>query len=408
MKKKVIIVEPSFYGVPFVTAAKEMNCKVICVVSDIDNPNKYGYAGQFDDLIVADIRNSASILDAILNSKYREFDAIIPGTDYVTAVTAKVAEQLNMFGNSYFAAKCARNKDLAREQYLKKGVPSAKFAVVKSIEEARAASKRIGYPLILKPTNTASSIDVFYIDSDDELQKRFIQISKLKQSYMDFKVRNEFILEEFLVGPEFSVELFLNNDKIEFVEVTEKHTTEPPYFVELMHVFPTTIDTEHKEEIIDTAYKAAQALDFHNGPTHIEVKMTSNGSRVIEVNGRPGGDHITSDLIFDAYGINIFAKTIELYLNHDVTIAPTKNQAAAISFLFTEQDGKLKSVDGLQVIRTSQGFKKLVVDSLPGQIVRVPTNSDDRIGYFIISGDDATQLKNEIIELNKKIKVHVD
>jgi len=166
MKKRVILVEPSFYGVSFVQAARELGCEVICVVSNKNNPEKFGYENKYDDLLIADISDSDSVLKAIQNSNYQQFDAIIPATDYVTAVTAKVAEKLGMFGNSYFATKCARNKDLARLQYAQKGVPSAKFAVVKTIDEALKASKRIGFPLILKPTNTASSIDVFYVQNE--------------------------------------------------------------------------------------------------------------------------------------------------------------------------------------------------------------------------------------------------
>lgn len=200
--------EPNFYGVPLVKAAKNLGCQVICIVSNSGNPKKFGYEGDYDDLLIADIRSSTSVLKAIRESKYLKFDAIVPATDYATAVTAKVAEELGMFGNPYFAAKRARNKDLARIQYAKKCVPSAKFAVVKTIQEALEASINIGFPLILKPTNTASSIDVFYVENETQLHKRFSQISRLKKSYMGFKVRNEFILEEFMSGPEFSVEFF--------------------------------------------------------------------------------------------------------------------------------------------------------------------------------------------------------
>lgn len=407
MKKRVILVEPSFYGVSFVQAARELGCEVICVVSDKTDPEKFGYENKYDDLLIADIRDSDSILKAIRNSKYQRSDAVIPATDYVTAVTAKVAERLNMFGNSCFATKCARNKDLARTQYAKKGVPSAKFAVAKTIDEALEASKKIGFPLVLKPTNTASSIDVFYIENDKQLRTRFAQISKLKKSYMDFKVRDEYILEEFMSGPEFSVELFLNDDNIAFVEVTEKHTTKPPYFVELMHVFPTTVDIEHKKEIINTAYSAVRALGFHNGPTHVEIKLTDIGAKVVEVNGRPGGDSITSDLIMDAYGIDIFKKTIELYLNKTVTIKPTHFDAAAVSFLFANRKGYFKSVQGLNAVKSTRGFQRLEIEVYPGKKVIPPTNSDERIGYYIISDTNANKVKKTIENLNAKINVVV-
>lgn len=65
---RVLLVEPSFYGVEFVKSAKILGCEVVCVVSNQDNPKKYGYEDYYDDLIVADIRNAESILEAIEKS----------------------------------------------------------------------------------------------------------------------------------------------------------------------------------------------------------------------------------------------------------------------------------------------------------------------------------------------------
>ncbi|MBA1394097.1 hypothetical protein EQ500_09535, partial [Lactobacillus sp. XV13L] len=63
--QRILLVEPSFYGVDFVKSAKNKGCEVICIVSNINNPEKYGYEGLYDDLIIADIRDDQSILTAI-------------------------------------------------------------------------------------------------------------------------------------------------------------------------------------------------------------------------------------------------------------------------------------------------------------------------------------------------------
>ncbi|WP_018665032.1 ATP-grasp domain-containing protein [Heyndrickxia acidiproducens] len=407
MKKRVLLVEPSFYGVSFVKAARSLGCEVICIVSDVKNPKIYGYEGCYDDLLVADIRDPKSILNAIDSSKYCKFDALIPATDYVTAVTARVAKVLKTFGTSVFAATCARNKDKAREVYAQKEVPSAKFAVVRDYEEAIQASKSIPFPFILKPTNTASSINVFYIENKTQLKQRMDELKKYKTSYMNFSVRGEYLIEEFLNGPEFSVELFLNHDKIEFVEVTEKHVSKPPYFVELMHVFPTTIDLNHKQKIINVAFKAAQALDFHNGPMHIEVKLTSDGPKIIEVNGRPGGDCITSDLIPNAYGINIFKKTVELYLDHTVSIKKSKDYSALIRFIFADTTGIFDRVEGMKSVESLPEYVRHEIGVFRGDKVTPPRNSDDRIGYYILNGPSGLELKKLAGKINHQLQVIV-
>lgn len=167
-------------------------------------------------------------------------------------------------------------------------------------------------------------------------------------------------------------------------------------------------DVNRKKEIIDTAYKAVRALGFHNGPTHVEIKITNSGARVVEVNGRPGGDSITSDLIKDAYGINIFEKTLELYLNRGVIIKPTRHNAAAISFLFADRNGKFKTLKGLEEVKKTKGYQRSMLEVKPGQVVSKPMNSDDRIGYYILSGPDANALKCLIKNLNNHISVTVE
>lgn len=408
MKKRVLIVEPSFYGVKFAEAAKDLGHEVIAIVSDKNNPHKYGYENYYDDLIVADIRDPDSIYPAIVNSPYSTFDALIPATDYATEVTAKVAKKLGKFSNSVSATRFARNKDLARIQYTKSDVPSAKFRVVKSRDQAIAAANELGFPLVLKPTNTASSIDVFYIRNENELNERFNEIQKLKTSYMDFSVRHDYIMEEFLQGPEFSVELFLKEDEIAFSEVTEKHTTEPPFFVELEHIFPTTVAIDHKSEIIKTAYRAAHALDFHNGPLHIEIKLTKDGPKVVEVNGRPGGDNITSDLIVDAYGINVFRETVKLYLQEPVEFNKKFNRFASTIFFFASSTGTLSEIYGWDTMKSQKDVIRVDIEKQVGDKVRLPENSDDRIGYAIVCCDSEKQLKQAIKQVKLKVNIHVD
>lgn len=317
MKKQKIValVEPSHYGVMFAQAAYDMGCKVISIASSKENPQKYGYEGIYHDLIIADIRDVESLYDAIKNSTYADkLDALIPATDYASHITAKVAERLGLRGIPYEAAMKARNKDLARDAYERKGIPSAKYRKVKTKDEAMKGAGEIGYPIVLKPTNAASSQNVFFINDPNELNHAMDKMFEFKTTYMNFGVRDEYLIEEYIDGQEFSVEIFLKEGDILFATVTEKTTSELPYFVETLHTMPTSIYTDRQKEIIDTAASAMKALGIMDGPSHVEVKLSSKGPKIIEVNGRPGGDNISSDLLIHALGVNIFRATIGYYL----------------------------------------------------------------------------------------------
>jgi len=405
-QKIVALVEPSFYGVGFIKSTYNKGYKVIVIVSSEENPLKYGYKEFYHDLIIADVRDEESILNAIKSSKYHgEIDALIPATDYVSYVTAKVGEKLGLRGISPEAALKARNKDMARVAYEINQVPSAKFKIVKDYDEAVNATNQIGFPVVLKPTNCASSQNVFFIKNLGELNKSMEEMMKFKTTYMGFPVRNEYLIEEYLVGPEFSVELFLKNEQAIFSKVTEKLTTSLPYFVEISHTLPTSSYRESENDIINVALSAVLALGINNGPSHVEIKLTKEGPKIIEVNGRPGGDNISTHLLEESFGINIFDATVDYYLGDDISIIPTKDNASSIAYLTATKNGVISNIKGLEAIRDNEKVIKYDFSIKPGDTVSIAKSSDDRLGYIITTASTPSEAKYEALNLIENIRV---
>lgn len=404
-QKTVILIEPSFYGVSYVKEAKKLDCYVIVVTSDSHHPQKYGYESLYDDILICDIRDAEQIFKAIQAGCHRHIDAIVAATDYAITNTAIVAAKLNIPYLSVACAKLVRNKDLARQCYAKHGVPSAQFAVVSNLDESINAASHIGYPVVLKPTNTASSQHVYFICDSAALTKAFIQMQAFHQSYMGFRVREEYLIEEYLDGPEFSVELFVENNELVFSEVTEKQTSQLPYFVETMHIFPTSILGDKKPEIIAVAAQALRAIGFGNGPAHVEVKYTKTGAKIVEVNGRPGGDNISSNLIPTAYHINIFEQAIRNVLAMPVTFTSTKAASCAIGFICAPSAGRLLKLTNIAQLQNDPAVIRYQIDAKPGDWVQSPTSSDNRLGFIIVKMPTPLQAKAKIIQLIESIKV---
>lgn len=405
-KKVVALVEPSFYGVDYAKVAFNRGYRVISIVSSSKNPKKYGYEGFYHDLIVADIRDEDSILNAIKMSAYfGKLDAIIPATDYVLATTAKVAERLGLKGMPYQAALKSRNKDLARESYEKYGVAGPRYKKVKSYEEADSAAREIGYPFVLKPTNASSSQNVFFIRNSSELNNAMREIVAFQVTYMDFKVRNEYLIEEYIDGQEFSVEIFLADGEVIFSAVTEKVTTPLPYFVELVHTLPTSVCHEKEDEIANIAIKAVKAIGITSGPSHVEVKLSKEGPKIVEVNGRPGGDNISSDLLIHSTGFNIFEATINYYLDNPINNRNNDAKAASIAYLTGEKKGVVSEVKGLEYIQNNENVVRSHISVEEGDNVSVAKRSDDRLGYVITVGEIPKRAKELALEAIENIKI---
>ncbi|MFB9328237.1 ATP-grasp domain-containing protein [Paenibacillus aurantiacus] len=404
--KIVAFVEPSFYGVSFAKAAYSQGHKVVAIVSSVDNPTLYGYEGIYHDLLVADIRDEQSIYDAIAGSAYYgKLDALIPATDYASHLTARVAERLGLRGVPYEAALKARNKDLARQAYEAHGVPGAKYKKVGSFEEASRAASTIGYPVVLKPTNCASSQGVYFIHGEAELRDAFEELRQFKVTYMDFKVRDEYLIEEYIDGQEFSVELFLEDGRPAFAAVTEKQTSPLPFFVEVLHTLPTSVHADREADLIATAVQAVAAIGITGGPSHVELKLSQTGPRIIEVNGRPGGDQISSDLLVQAFGIDVFGATVRYYLGEPALLAPIRKRAAAIAYLLADREGIVEHVAGVEELADSPYLVRANITVQPGDRVVTARSSDDRLGYVITAADRPQAAKDAARRLIDSIAI---
>jgi len=404
--KIVAFVEPSFYGIDFVERTYRKGCKIIAIGSSKDNPTKYGYENYFHDFLVADIRDANSIYKAIKESiHYGEIDALIPATDYASHVTAEVAEWLSLRTISSQAANNARNKDLARNLYEDHKVPSAKYKKVSSLDEAIQAAKKIRYPVVLKPTNCASSQGVYFIKNEEVLQESFDKIKRFKKTYMDFDVRNEYLIEEYLEGPEFSVEFFLKEKEVLFSTVTEKVTSNLPHFVELSHTVPTSVKTNEIEEMTYVCKQALNAIGIDNGPSHVELKLTEYGPKIIEVNGRPGGDKIASELLYRTYGFDVFEATVNYYLNLPIKEDYQEGKATSIAYLTADRDGTISSIEGENEIACDKNVLKHQITVKVGDKVKIPKDSDDRLGYVITTGINSKEAKSNAVKLINSIKL---
>lgn len=383
-KKTIALVEPCFYGMGFVDAAFEAGHRIVSIVSDEGNPKKYGYEGRYYDLIKADIRDADAIIKAIKDSPYNgTLDAILAANDYVVHIAAKVAEAFATKHVPSSAVIKARLKDETRKALLEKNLPNAKFAIITNFEEAKKAAEDIGYPVIFKPTDGACSQNVFLIQNQKELAEVFDKVSSFNESYLNFKVRKRFLIEEYIAGEEFSVEIFMLDGRAVFSSVTEKIKSKPPFFAEIAHIVPTSVHADKISLLTKAAEDYMNALGLRDGCSHVEMRLSPRGPIIMEINPRPGGDQIARDLLINAFGVNFFSATIDWHLGNTVDVKPKKNLASAIVFLTVSKAGNIKAIDGAEKAVNTPGIIKSLIKAKIGDFVKPPESSDDRYGYLI-------------------------
>lgn len=197
-----------------------------------------------------------------------------------------IAEALDLpvFNNAQ-AIKCADDKLYMREVLRSKNLDPCASELIETKEQLQKFSEKFGFPIIIKPKNGVASRGIFRINNDDELNRSYDQF---REEYPDFEI----IVEEFLIGPEFSIETYSENGKHRIITITEKFKDEKS-FVELGHLVPARIPEGHKaSEIKEYIKDFLTAIEVNTGPAHSEVILTESGPRIIETQLRLGGDMI--------------------------------------------------------------------------------------------------------------------
>ena len=100
------------------------------------------------------------------------------------------------------------------------------------------------------------------------------------------------LVETYLDGPEISIDGAVVDGRYVPLFVARKQLSEHPYFQETGHVVDASDELQRSPELMEMLRRAHVALGLRRGMTHSEVRLTSNGPRIVEINARLGGDLI--------------------------------------------------------------------------------------------------------------------
>lgn len=158
------------------------------------------------------------------------------------------------------------------------------------------------------------------------------------------------MLEQFIEGPEFSIEIIVWNSVVNVLTVTDKKTTEAPHFVELGHNQPSIFPEDIVTVIKSAAVAGVKALGVSNCACHAEVKVMDGKAYVIEIGARLGGDFISTELTHLSTGVDMVAAAINCALGIKPCLEPTETKHGVCIRYFCPKPGKLMSISNTEVL----------------------------------------------------------
>ena len=213
------------------------------------------------------------------------------------------------------------------------------------------------------------------------------------------------MIEQFIEGPEFSVEVIVWKGEPHVLAVTDKKTTEAPYFVELGHNQPSVYPVEIQEKLKAGAIAGCKALGLTYCAAHCELKVQNGEAYLMEIGARMGGDFISTELTHLSSGIDMVAATINVALGVEPNLEPVaKPQGVAIRY-FTPKPGKVVSIEGADVLNSADVYDAEIYVKA-GDEVREVKSSLDRSGHVIVTAPTVFEAIDNAESLIKEVKIN--
>ncbi|MCZ0209693.1 ATP-grasp domain-containing protein [Streptomyces sp. UMAF16] len=337
-------------------------------------------------------------------------DGITTFSDLTIEPTAELARLLGLDFHSPRTAALLVDKHRQRARLAEAGLPTPRHEALRAgagEETVRAAVSAVGVPAVVKPRRGAGSRNTVLVDTVEEGVRIVTGLLSAGEP--------ELVLEEYLVGDPtvagrhwgdyVSVESAVHAGQITHVGVTGKPPLLEP-FRETGAFFPADLPKPVRAELLEATADALRALGVTGGITHTEFKLTADGPRLIEVNGRLGG--FVNDVVGRATGFSLLRTALDCALGTlpaPLTV-PAPERVAYQRFLAPPMDARaVSSVTGVKEARALPGVRRVELAKSPGQPVDWRQGTQAFVGIVYGDTPDHLALAERLTHLDTVLRV---
>jgi phosphoribosylaminoimidazole carboxylase (NCAIR synthetase) len=392
VKGNLLILGAGRHQVPLIVAAESLGFKVVIADNNSNAPGRQ----------YSTFQTFASSTDFHMCKKVAEdYDVVgvtTSGTDQPISVMAGIAHDLSLpCYISKSGAEIATSKLTQRNKFQAAGIKQPMFVEGEMLSTRRSAWNR--YPCIVKPDRSQGQRGIRLVGSSGDLDGA---IKNAKDSSNNGRV----IVEEFVEGPELTVNAWFTNGNITFFAVSDRITYSKGCMgVCFQHIFPSVAAMGHDSLLREIAIAVSQVYGIENGPLYIQMIACCDGFSLIEAAARVGGGH--ENLLFpQIYGFDPSLGLLELAVGRSLPNNTTRTRGTGsglINFIFADS-GLIQSVskpsfDSFPNI-SNFGFYLNPGDELPGM-----HDGQGRAGFFIVADAARDELCCQATEFYNQLEL---
>jgi biotin carboxylase len=307
--------------------------------------------------------DAADVLRALDEAGVRP-DGVLTILEDSTAVVARVAQALGLPGNPPAAVDAARSKVRTRELSAELGLPTPKARRVRSLDELYAAAAYVGFPAVVKPEYGAAAMGTVRVDDLESLPRIYSLVCNVArpEGHAIFRAGNDLLLEEYLDGVEFDVDLVMHDGECVFSSVSQNWPTAEPSFQETGLHCPADHSKREVRRLVDFVITTVRAFGLHHGVLHVEGKCTSRGPRIVEVNARLGGGRIW-EFVREVWGVDLVEALVRAALELGPAVKASRKPKRGIvdTIVHAPATGRLSALPFAEV--APRDGERVIVDA---------------------------------------------
>jgi len=220
------------------------------------------------------------------------------------------------------------------------------------------------------------------------------------------RTQGPYLVEEFLVGPQYTVSTLSVDGMHQVVGITATRTEGPPHFVALEHVHPAPLGEREDAEIRSAVCALLDLAGFENGPADTTVVLTGTGPRVISA--RPGFSRDGIPLLLRlARGIDLEAAFFQTLTLGECLPHTDAVRTAAAGF-FQLPPGRLTAVTGVDEVRALSHVHAVHLPFRPGDLVPGTADGATVHGFVVVDGADADETAERLAAVRRLLRTEVE
>lgn len=275
--KHILVLGAGVMQLPIIWLAKRYGVQVTLV-----DVNESAIAvGEADRFLHIDLKNYQAIARQarVLSCQHPLHGVCTIGTDFSPSV-AFVAEQLALPGIPIASAAAARFKDRMRTAISRYGLPTPRFTAYAQ-QDADIPGWDF-FPSVVKPVDSMGARGVSIVRNRHEL-------SAACHTALQDSCSGQVIIEEFIPGPEYSVDAVWIHGKLYPFGVAVRHIYFDPYRIELGHTFPAPVSPERYAALMKAVEQASRAVGITWGAVKADVFWDGSRAVIGEIAARLSG-----------------------------------------------------------------------------------------------------------------------